>query len=130
MVPLYAALLGDLGPGDFVKVDCAACGHTALLVREADRLALRAKLAPAFLSRLGLSPRGQGSQPTGPGAVPRVWCARPGSRVDQVGEVSRLILAGIGGNRTSRFRSTWGRFREDHHAESDGWQRFWSALSC
>jgi hypothetical protein len=20
----------DLGPGDFVKVDCAACGHTAL----------------------------------------------------------------------------------------------------
>jgi hypothetical protein len=33
------------------------CSHTALLVREADRLALRAKLAPAFLSRLGLSPR-------------------------------------------------------------------------
>jgi hypothetical protein len=34
----------DLGPGDFVKVDCAACGHTALL-------------APAFLARLGLDPR-------------------------------------------------------------------------
>jgi hypothetical protein len=47
----------DLGPGDFVKVDCAACRHTALLVREADRLALRAKLAPAFVDRLGLSPR-------------------------------------------------------------------------
>ncbi len=44
MVPLYAACTEDLGPGDFVKVDCAACSHTALL-------------APAFLSRLGLSPR-------------------------------------------------------------------------
>ncbi len=30
MVPLYAARVEDLGPGDFVKVDCAACGHTAL----------------------------------------------------------------------------------------------------
>jgi hypothetical protein len=43
MVPLYAARMEDLGPGDLVKVDCGACGHTALL-------------APAFLSRLGLSP--------------------------------------------------------------------------
>jgi hypothetical protein len=42
MVPLYAARIEDLGPGDFVKVDCPACSHTALL-------------APAFLSRLGLS---------------------------------------------------------------------------
>jgi ribosomal protein S27E len=31
MVPLYAARIEDLGSGDFVKVDCAACGHTALL---------------------------------------------------------------------------------------------------
>lgn len=37
-----------------MKVDCAACRHTALLVRETDRLAFRAKLAPAFFSRLGL----------------------------------------------------------------------------
>jgi ribosomal protein S27E len=44
MVPLYAARIEDLGPGDFVKIDCAACEHTGLL-------------APAFLSRLGLSPR-------------------------------------------------------------------------
>ena len=40
----YAARIEDLGPGDFVKVDCAACSHTALL-------------APAFLNRLGLNPR-------------------------------------------------------------------------
>ena len=44
IVPLYAACIEDLGPGDFVKVDCAGCSHTALL-------------APGFLDRLGLSPR-------------------------------------------------------------------------
>jgi hypothetical protein len=30
VVPLYAARIEDLGPGDFVKVDCAACSRTAL----------------------------------------------------------------------------------------------------
>jgi hypothetical protein len=44
MVPLYLARIEDLGPGDLVKVDCAACSHTALL-------------SAAFLARLGLSPR-------------------------------------------------------------------------
>jgi hypothetical protein len=43
MVPLYTTRIGDLGRGDFVKVDCAACHHVALL-------------APEFLLRLGLSP--------------------------------------------------------------------------
>jgi hypothetical protein len=28
MMPLYAARIEDLGPGDFVKIDCAACEHT------------------------------------------------------------------------------------------------------
>jgi hypothetical protein len=44
MVPLYAARIEHLGPGDFLKVDCAECWHTALLT-------------PAFLDGLGLSPR-------------------------------------------------------------------------
>jgi hypothetical protein len=44
MLPLYAARIEDLGPGDFVKVDCAACHHVAVLARE-------------FLLRLGLSPQ-------------------------------------------------------------------------
>jgi endogenous inhibitor of DNA gyrase (YacG/DUF329 family) len=44
MLPLYAARIEDLGPGDFVKVDCAACHHVALL-------------APEFLLRLGCSPQ-------------------------------------------------------------------------
>jgi ribosomal protein S27E len=43
MVPLYAARIEDLGSGDFVKIDCGACGHTALLT-------------PAFLTQLGLEP--------------------------------------------------------------------------
>jgi ribosomal protein S27E len=43
MLPLYAVRIEDLGRGDFVKVDCAACHHVALLTPEA-------------LMRVGLSP--------------------------------------------------------------------------
>jgi hypothetical protein len=35
MLPLYAARIEDLGPGDFVKVDFAASHHVALLPPEA-----------------------------------------------------------------------------------------------
>jgi hypothetical protein len=35
MLPLYAARIEDLGQGDLVKVDCAACRHVALLTPEA-----------------------------------------------------------------------------------------------
>jgi hypothetical protein len=41
---LRPARIEGLATGDFVKVDCAACSHTALL-------------APAFLAQLGLEPR-------------------------------------------------------------------------
>jgi hypothetical protein len=41
---MYLARIEDLGSGDFVKIDCAACGHTALLT-------------PLFLARLGLGAR-------------------------------------------------------------------------
>jgi hypothetical protein len=44
MQPLYLARIEDLGPSDFVNVDCAACDHVSLLT-------------PDFLLRLGLSPR-------------------------------------------------------------------------
>jgi hypothetical protein len=37
MPPLYAARIENLGPGDFVKVDCAARGHTAVLPSYRDR---------------------------------------------------------------------------------------------
>jgi hypothetical protein len=39
-----ACRIEDLGPDDFVKVDCSVCDRTALL-------------APAFLFRVGLEPR-------------------------------------------------------------------------
>jgi ribosomal protein S27E len=35
MVPLYAVRIEDVGRGDFVKVDCAACHHVALVTSEA-----------------------------------------------------------------------------------------------
>jgi ribosomal protein S27E len=44
MLPLYLARIEDLGQSDFVKVDCAACHHVALLT-------------PVFLLKLGLSPQ-------------------------------------------------------------------------
>jgi hypothetical protein len=40
---LYLARIEDLGRGDLVKVDCAACHHVAPLTRD-------------FLLRVGLSP--------------------------------------------------------------------------
>jgi ribosomal protein S27E len=44
MLPLYAARISDLASGDFVKVDCAACQHIAVLTPEA---LLRVGLSPA-----------------------------------------------------------------------------------
>jgi hypothetical protein len=45
MKALYAARIEDLGPGDLVKVECAACGHDVLITRSALLHGLR--LAPA-----------------------------------------------------------------------------------
>jgi hypothetical protein len=75
MVPLYAARIEDLGPGDFVKVDCAACPHTALL-------------STAFLSRLGLNPQHKVRDLKGAGQVLGLRYAGPGGRVDQMGQVA------------------------------------------
>lgn len=74
MVPLYSARIEDLGPRDFVKIDCGGCSHTALL-------------APVFLHRLGLSPqdkvldlkdrvRCRGCGARGCAAVSIVWAKR------------------------------------------------------
>jgi hypothetical protein len=71
----------DLGPGDFVKVDWAACSHTALL-----------SMAPIPARP---QPTAQSARPKRPRTVWRLWCAGPGGRVDHVGEVSRLIPLGV-----------------------------------
>ena len=44
MLPLYSTRIEDLGQDDFVKVDCFACRHVALLTPNA---LLRAGLNPA-----------------------------------------------------------------------------------
>jgi hypothetical protein len=44
MLPLYTARIEDLGLGGFIKLDCAACHHVALLTPEA---LLRVGLSPA-----------------------------------------------------------------------------------
>jgi hypothetical protein len=54
MVPLYAARIEDLGSGDFVKMECAACGHEALIPASALLQGLR--LPPTSLV-LDLEPR-------------------------------------------------------------------------
>jgi hypothetical protein len=59
MLPLYATRIEDLGPGDFVKVDRAACHHVALLTPEAP-----IEGRP--------EPRGQGSRPQRAAPVSRV----------------------------------------------------------
>jgi hypothetical protein len=54
MVPLYAARIEDLGPGDFVKVECIACGHDTLIPPSALLHGLR---LPAVTLVLDLAPR-------------------------------------------------------------------------
>ncbi len=39
--PLYHARIGDLGPGDFVHVECAACGHDVLIPSSGSQQGLR-----------------------------------------------------------------------------------------
>jgi hypothetical protein len=62
MQPLYLVRIEDLGHGDLVKVDFAACHHVAVLT-------------PDFLLRLGLSPRTKVLDLTG-----RVRCRGCGAR--------------------------------------------------
>jgi len=57
MVPLYAARIEDLGPSDFVKIDCAACRRRLLRSSAELRCSHMALLTTAFLARLGLEPR-------------------------------------------------------------------------
>ena len=68
MVPLHAASIEEHGPRDFVKVDCAACGHTALLT-------------PEFLARWAeAAPHGARSEGSGPRSGGVVFEAEPSYR--------------------------------------------------
>jgi hypothetical protein len=80
MLPLYAARIEDLGRGDLVKVDCAACDHVALLTPEA-------------LMRGGLSPAAKVLDLEGAIAVPRLREEGPGGRFDQVAGATEVNVA-------------------------------------
>ncbi len=54
MRPLYDARIGDLGPGDFVKVECVACGHDVLIPSTGLLQGLR---LPPFMPVLDLESR-------------------------------------------------------------------------
>jgi hypothetical protein len=90
MVPLYAARIEDLGPGDFVKVDCGGCwpkapsefARTPMLAYGAAFHGIPVAARP--------QPTGQGARLQGSGEVSRLRCARSCGRVDQVGEVRRV----------------------------------------
>ena len=55
MVPLYAARIEDLGPVDFVKAECIACGHDELIPASAPaaRATARADYPVCAISKLG-----------------------------------------------------------------------------
>jgi hypothetical protein len=55
MKPLYAARMEDLGPGDYVKAECVACGHTELLA--SNQLRVRGLPLPPYVPVLDLEPR-------------------------------------------------------------------------
>jgi hypothetical protein len=54
MTPLYAARIQDLGHGDFVKVECIACGHVELLAP--DKLRIKGLPLPPYTPGLDLEP--------------------------------------------------------------------------
>ena len=77
MVPLYAARIEDLGPGDFVKVECAACGHDVLIPPNALLQGLRLQPTDRVLD---LEPRFRCRECDG---------ARQGDRVGEVGPLGQ-----------------------------------------
>jgi hypothetical protein len=91
MQPFYLARIEDLGHGDFVKVDCAARHHFALLT-------------PAALLKLGLSPR-PSIRPSDAGPLPRVRNQETSCRVSQVGPLERV-------SRKEGVASGWGNISD------------------
>ena len=77
MRALYEARIQDLGPGDFVKAECSACGHAELLA--SDQLRIRGLPLPPHTPVLDLEPRlrCRGCDARGRVMVSVKWAARP-----------------------------------------------------
>jgi hypothetical protein len=82
MLPLYAARIEDLGPGDFIKVDCAACHHIALLTPEA-------------LLRAGLIPAAKGSRSQRVAPVSGLWQEGASGRFGEVARAGGMSRSGL-----------------------------------
>jgi hypothetical protein len=87
MQQLYAARLNELGPGDFVLVQCGACGHDGL-IHPARATVARAPLRRAS-GRFGTL-----------AAVPRMRCQGESHRLRPLGGPS--IVGGTIVNREAR----------------------------
>jgi hypothetical protein len=80
MPPLYLARVEDLGRGDLVQVDCAACHH----VSAADT---------GLLAAVRARPQREGPRPKVAGPLPRVRSEGAGRRFGQVGASGRVSPA-------------------------------------
>jgi hypothetical protein len=107
MVPLYAARIEDLGPGDFVRVECAVCGHDMLIPPSSLRDGLR---LPPYTPLLDLERRLRCRECDAKG---RRLCRLGGLRVSPWANVTGLERAirvnqasGKIGTRSSRGRPT------------------------
>ena len=78
---LYEARLQDLGPGDFVNVECTACGHAELLA--SDMLRIKGLELPPYTPVLDLEPK----------LRCRECDARGGTRLDQMECTPRRVIA-------------------------------------
>ena len=73
MAPLYAARIEDLGPNDFVRVECIACGHDEMVPKVGLTAGLR---LPPETRLLDLEPRLRCRECDAKGdAVVTVWWA-------------------------------------------------------
>ena len=80
MLPLYAARVSDLKPGDFMIVECTSCGHDGLI-------------NPSALPSLGLGPNERIVD-----LVPRLRCREGDQKGEAVVSIKRgasdALLAG------------------------------------
>jgi len=86
----YAARIEDLGPGDLVKVDCAACHHVALL-------------PPGALLRVGLLPAAKVLDLQGALPVPRVRKEGASGGFGEVGAQEDIGHALLGSERKAAY---------------------------
>ena len=80
---MCAARMEDLGPGDLVKVDCAACCRGAPAEFRRTLLLTHGVADPGIPDPARCGTTAEGARPQGSVPMSAVWCSRPSRRVDQ-----------------------------------------------